>query len=145
MRDLLVRLDTLPARAPALREGYRVKRAEAVEKTHILEWIGQHFSAQWASEAELSFARRPIACFIALYRDQCVGFACYEAKFRGVFGPTGVEEGHRGKALGTVLLLASLRAMADMGYAYAVIGGVGPKAFYAKTVGAIEIPAIEIP
>jgi hypothetical protein len=30
--------------------------------------------------------------------------------------------------------------MKEMGYAYAIIGGVGPKEFYAKTVGAIEIP-----
>lgn len=30
--------------------------------------------------------------------------------------------------------------MRDIGYAYAIIGGVGPAAFYEKTVGAILIP-----
>jgi len=30
--------------------------------------------------------------------------------------------------------------MAARGYFYAVIGGVGPKEFYARTVGAVEIP-----
>jgi hypothetical protein len=35
--------------------------------------------------------------------------------------------------------LACLQAMRAEGYAYAIIGGVGPAEFYAKTVGAVEI------
>ena len=38
------------------------------------------------------------------------------------------------------LLFKALEAQREAGYAYAFIGGVGPKEFYAKTVGAIEIP-----
>ena len=30
--------------------------------------------------------------------------------------------------------------MRDEGHAYAIIGGVGPKDFYSRVVGAIEIP-----
>jgi len=34
--------------------------------------------------------------------------------------------------------------MREMGYAYAVIGGVGPAAFYEKVCGAFLIPGSEI-
>jgi hypothetical protein len=44
------------------------------------------------------------------------------------------------KALARALLLAALHAQRSRGYAYAIIGGVGPAAFYAKVVGAIDIP-----
>ena len=30
--------------------------------------------------------------------------------------------------------------MRELGYAYGIIGGVGPKEFYSKNCGAIEIP-----
>ena len=32
-----------------------------------------------------------------------------------------------------------LRGLADLGYAYAIIGGVGPAEFYARAVGAVMI------
>lgn len=37
------------------------------------------------------------------------------------------------------MLLTALDRMRQAGYGYAIIGGVGPTAFYAKTVGAIVI------
>ena len=140
MPDMLVRLYALPDHNKPLKGGYVVRRAAAYDKSVILQWIGQHFSTQWASEADVTFSHQPISCFIALHQGRVVGFACYEASCRGYFGPGGVLEAHRGKGLGTVLLLESLRSMKEMGYAYAIIGGVGPKDFYAKAVGAIEIP-----
>jgi hypothetical protein len=42
--------------------------------------------------------------------------------------------------LGNALLMKALEGLRDYGYAYAIIGGVGPKEFYAKNCGAIEIP-----
>ena len=42
--------------------------------------------------------------------------------------------------IGRALLLRSLAAMRAEGYAYAVIGGVGPQEFYKKCVGAMLIP-----
>ena len=140
MPDMLVRLYALPDHHKPLKRGYVVRRAAAYDKSAILHWIGQSFSAQWASEADVAFSRQPISCFIALHREKVVGFACYEATCRGYFGPGGVLEAYRGKGLGTALLLECLRSMKEMGYAYAIIGGVGPKEFYAKAVGAIEIP-----
>lgn len=140
MPDMLVRLYALPDHNTILKEGYVVRRAAAYDKSVLLQWISQHFSAQWASEVDVAFSRQPISCVIALYHETLAGFGCYEATCRGFFGPGGVLEAHRGQGLGTVLLLECLRSMKEMGYAYAIIGGVGPKAFYVKTVGAIEIP-----
>jgi predicted N-acetyltransferase YhbS len=51
-----------------------------------------------------------------------------------------VSENARGLGVGKALLFKSLEALSDIGYAYAIIGGVGPKEFYAKNCGAIEIP-----
>ena len=140
MPDMLVRLYALPDQDRKLKDGYVVRRAATYDKSVILQWISQHFSIQWASEADVAFSRQPISCFISLHQDRVVGFACYEATCRGFFGPSGVLEAYRGQGLGTVLLLECLRSMKEMGYAYAIIGGVGPKDFYAKAVGAIEIP-----
>ena len=137
MSDMLVRLYALPSQPKPLTDGYVVRRAAAYEKSVIRHWIGQHFSTQWASEADVAFSRQPISCFLALYQERLAGFACYEATCRGYFGPGGVLEAHRGQGLGTRLLFECLRSMKEMGYAYAIIGGVGPKEFYVKTVGAI--------
>ena len=40
------------------------------------------------------------------------------------------------KGIGKVLLLKSLYAMREQGYGYAIIGGVGPAEYYARTVNA---------
>jgi len=37
------------------------------------------------------------------------------------------------------LLLSALHAQRAQGYAYSIIGGVGPAGFYATTVGAVPI------
>jgi len=50
-----------------------------------------------------------------------------------------VSEACRGMGVGKALLYDTLDAMRAKGYAYAIIGGVGPLEFYKKTVGAIEI------
>ena len=51
----------------------------------------------------------------------------------------GVTEKKRGRGIGNALFLSCLHTMAANGYAYAIIGGVGPADFYAKAVGAVEI------
>ena len=48
-----------------------------------------------------------------------------------------------GKGVGRALLLASLWALRELGYVYAIIGAAGPVRFYQKTVGAIIIPDSE--
>jgi GNAT superfamily N-acetyltransferase len=147
MPDMLVKLYALPEAGPLLArlgaEGVEVRRALAPEKERVVGWVRQQFGGGWASECEVAFARQPIGCFVAVAEGKVVGFACHDATYRNFFGPTGVERAQRGRGMGQALLLACLHAMAAQGYAYAIIGGVGPAEFYAKTVGATLIEGSE--
>lgn len=143
MQDMLVRLYDLPdqiALAAHLKSaGIIIRRPLAAEKSLVVDWVKQHFGAGWASETEVSFSYQPITTFIAILGGEIIGFACYDACYRNFFGPTGVAEKYRGRGIGKILLLESLWAMKAQGYAYAIIGGVGPAEFYAKAVGAVMI------
>ncbi|MCX6873854.1 MAG: GNAT family N-acetyltransferase [Verrucomicrobia bacterium] len=144
MIDLLVRLYDLPDAAELYREvaakGVTLRRARAFEKHNVTAFAREHFSAKWVSEVEVALCRQPVACVIATRDRQILGFACFDTTQRGFFGPTGVAESARGLGLGKALLFKALDALRELGFAYAVIGGVGPKEFYAKACGAIEIP-----
>lgn len=143
MPDLLVKLYQLPSAAPRLqamaRQGITLRRAMAYEKRIVTAWVQSAFGDGWASECEVAFSRSPIACHLATREGAILGFACHDATALGLFGPTGVEETSRGRGVGAALLLASLEAMAEKGYAYSVIGGAGSVGFYAKVCGAVEI------
>ena len=89
---------------------------------------------------EVALARQPATCFIATRDKQILGFSCYDTTARGFFGPTGVAEQARGLGIGKALLFLALEGLRDLGHAYAIIGGVGPREFYQKNCGAIEIP-----
>ena len=78
-----------------------------------------------------------------MQEKRIVGFAAYEVTRRNYFGPTGVREDLRGSGLGAALLFRCLESMREMGYAYAIIGGVGPAEFYEKVCGAFVIPGSE--
>jgi GNAT superfamily N-acetyltransferase len=77
---------------------------------------------------------------VALDAGTLLGFACYDVACKNFFGPTGVDPEYRKGGVGKALLLSALSAMAADGYAYAIIGGVGPVDYYKKTVNALEIP-----
>jgi len=81
-----------------------------------------------------------VTCFVALRNDKLLGFACYDVTCPNFFGPEGVAAPERGHGIGRALLLCALHAQRARGYAYAIIGGVGPAEFYEKAVGAIPIP-----
>ncbi|NKJ09227.1 GNAT family N-acetyltransferase [Rhizobium sp. SG741] len=142
--DYLVNLSTLPpdTQSPErmAQAGITIRRALPPELRLIIGWVGDHFSQGWASETTVAMTRQPPTCFIATRNQELVGFACHEATARGFFGPTGVAEEVRGLGIGRALLFASLTDMKAMGYAYAVIGDVGPSEFYEKAVGAMPIP-----
>lgn len=87
----------------------------------------------------MCFQTHPITCYIATRGKQILGYACYNATAPDFFGPTAVAEAERGKGIGRALLLRSLASLREEGYGYAIIGGVGPAAFYEKTVGATLI------
>lgn len=144
MIDMLVRLYDLPDSSGLYQEiaskGVTLRRARAFEKHTVEAFARAHFSEKWVSEVAVAMSRQPVSCFIATREKQILGFACHDTTLRGFFGPTGVIESARGLGLGKALLMRSLEALRETGYAYAIIGGVGPKEFYAKSCGAIEIP-----
>ena len=143
MADLLVRLYDLPAfeaEAKVAAAGIAVRRALPPERQAILDWITKHFSTHWTSEAALALSQQPTTIYIALRGQALLGFACFDTSAKGFFGPTGVDEAERGQGIGEALLITTLRAMREAGYAYAVIGDPGPVAFYQKRLDALEIP-----
>jgi len=143
MPDMLVKLYELPDETPLLKqlEGQDVyiRRAMAPDKFRIVPWVQEHSSLSAAGECDVCFSNSPISLFIATQGATIIGYACYNATCRDFFGPTRVLDKHQGKGIGKALLLRALRALKDEGYAYAIIGGVGPAAFYEKTVKAVLI------
>ena len=161
MSDLLVKLydlvDDPAALARLAGRGIVLRPATATEGADVARWVATHFSDGWGRAAEVAALRQPSGCLVAVERDlghasahgydlaaeSLLGFACYDADVRGMFGPIGVRPDRQGAGVGTALLRRTLRAMADAGYAYAVIGWAGPVAWYAREVGAVVIPGSE--
>ncbi|NLL42623.1 MAG: GNAT family N-acetyltransferase [Firmicutes bacterium] len=146
MPDMLVKLYELPKLDPLLKvmeeQGITIRRGIPPEKHLVLDWIRESFGEGWASEADVAFANKPSTIYLAQDKasKKLVGFGCYEATYKCYFGPTGVDPAYRGRQIGSALLIACLHGLAELGYAYGVIGGAGPVEFYKKAVGAIEIP-----
>jgi len=143
MHDMLVKLYAIPgiedALAACAARGVTVRRALAPERPAVLAWVRARFASS-AAEAEAAFAQTPVTCFIAVRDDAILGLACHDVTCRNFFGPEGVAVEERGRGIGRALLLSALHAQRARGYAYAIIGGVGPAEFYAKAVAAIAIP-----
>ena len=141
---MLVNLLRLPPVETALEElrgrGLLVRRARPWELTPVREFVAEQFSRSWADEISVGLVSQPATVFVALRGGRLVGFAAYECTRKNFFGPTGVVESERGRGVGRALLLAALGGLRELGYAYAVIGGVGPAEFYERAVGARLIP-----
>ena len=144
MPDMLVNLLRLPSVDEALEEmraaGVVVRRAQPWELTQVREFVRDNFGQAWADEISGGLVRQPVTVFVAMRDGRPVGFAAYECTRKNFFGPTGVVESERGRGVGRALLLAALGGLRELGYAYAVIGGVGPAAFYERAVSARLIP-----
>ena len=143
MQDMLVKLYDLPPISD-LESRIRdisivIRRPLAAEKSIVTEWVKRNFGSGWASEVEVSFSFHPISCYIAIHSDQIIGFASYDCAYKNFFGPTGVIDDHRNKGIGKTLLLKCLYAWKELGYAYGIIGGVGPAEYYEKVVKATLI------
>jgi GNAT superfamily N-acetyltransferase len=128
--------------------GITIRRAMPYEREHIVDWVRQVFTTEgpgWASECGIALSSVPAKCHIATREGQLLGFACFDATAKGVFGPTGSDPGSRGQGIGAALLQVSMAAMQEAGYAYAVIGGAGEhvRQFYQKVAAAVEIEGSE--
>jgi GNAT superfamily N-acetyltransferase len=143
MPDLLVNLLKLPEVEPTAATSVNIRRAQPFEITPVREFIKTNFSIAWADEVSVGFANQPVTVFIATRDGRVIGFAGYECTRKAFFGPTGVDENHRGQRIGTNLLIASLWGLRELGYVYGIIGAAGPVEFYQQTVGAIVIPETE--
>ena len=145
MADMLVKLFALqpdPALAQRLQaEGVRIRRALPPDRDRVIG-IGREQFPEFAPEPACAFSHLPVHCYIATEGKTLVGFACYEVTAPDFFGPTAVLAGHRRRGIGRALLLASLLALKELGYAYAVIGWPARDAvaFYRNAVGALPIP-----
>ena len=143
MQDMLVSLYALPsvdeALAACFKRGVTIRRPLPPERPAVVDWVRAHFASS-AAEVETAFAQVPVACFIALRNSEILGFACHDVTCPNFFGPEAVAAAERGRGIGRALLLSALHAQRARGYAYAIIGGVGPAQFYEKAVGAIPIP-----
>ena len=140
---MLVKLYDLPEVESLIKRlknrGIVIRTAMPYEKHDVVEWVINMFGAGWASECDVAFSNHPVSCFIATESGKIIGFACYDSTCKNFFGPTGVTKIKRGLGIGKALFLSCLHKMAANGYAYAIIGGVGPADFYAKAAGAITI------
>ena len=144
MPDMLIKLydleDGWDLIAGQKKGGITIRKPIGPEKHRIVNWVSDHFSADWAAETDVATSNTPRSCFMAVKASKIVGFACYDATALGYFGPTGVEKSERGKGTGTALLKACLLDMKLKGYGYAVVGDVKDPEYYEKVVGAIDIP-----
>lgn len=143
MSDMLVKLYDLPEVESIIGrlkdQGVVIRVARPYDKHHVVEWVRGTFGEVWASECDVAFSYHPVSCFIASEAGKVIGFACYHSSCKNFFGPTGVAEAKRKLGIGKALLLSCLHAMSSEGYAYAIVGGVGPVDFYANVVGATVI------
>ncbi len=143
MTDMLVKLYTLPALAPLLKQqrdqGVEIRRALVPERHLLVAWVQQRWGAAWASECDTALVRQPVSCFVATEAEQPLGFSCHESTFKNFFGPFGVDPAQQGRGIGAALLLTTLHDMAAQGYAYAIIGGAGPGDFFTRVAGAVPI------
>ena len=146
MPDMLVALYSIPDSrdlAAKLRDaGVVCRRAEAYERSVVLDFVSEHFP-HWRDEAAVAFARSPATLYVAIEAERVIGFSAYDVVRPDMFGPTGVDPACRGRWIGALLLLKALEALREERYAYAIIAGVGPAAFYEKVVGATLIPGSE--
>jgi len=139
MKDMLVKLYELPEEClehQQLKKEIDFRRPLSAEKYIVNNWVRENFGEGWESEVDVSFSKNPISTFVAIKDGKIIGFATYDAAYLNFLGPMGVSEDYRKKGLGKVLLFLALKSMREMGYAYAIIGGVGPAKFYEKTFGA---------
>jgi len=146
MPDMLVKLYDMPKIDyvdKIAKEGVTIKRAMALDKNKIVDFIKKQFGDfcdGWAYECEKAIFNDPSSCYIAVIDNEVVGFACYDASALGFFGPTGVSPAAQGKGIGKALLGRCLDSMKEKGYGYAVIGYVTDAVeFYEKAVGAVVI------
>lgn len=64
MTDMLVKLYNLPLLEPELeaqrKHGIMIRRGIPPEKYHVVKWVREQFSQDWASETDVAFGHMPV-------------------------------------------------------------------------------------
>ncbi len=141
MSDMLVKLYDLPpiSELENVDDGPVIRKPIGAEHRVAIAWVLEQFGDAWASEAQAALANRPVSAFVAIRQAELLGFACYDATLRGMFGPIGVAQEERSRGIGQRLLRACLDDMRSVGYGYAVIGGAASAEFFRRGANAVEI------
>ena len=141
--DMLVNLSRLPSLEEEIKKmnsiGVKIAKAFPANREHILDFVKSNFSTYQVGEVASCFCKSSPTMYVATRGLEIIGFACYNATAPDFFGPTEVLEKEQGKGIGRALLIASLQALKNEGYGYAIIGSIGPAKFYEKTVNAVMI------
>jgi GNAT superfamily N-acetyltransferase len=119
--------------------GYQLRRIDNKSRDRLLRWIADKFAPVWALEVARAADGPRRAVHAAWLAEEPIAFAAADGNNQGLgwFGPAGTDPLHRGKRLGEALLvrcLEDVRGLPEAG----VIAWIGPKQFYAKTVGAVD-------
>ncbi len=138
--DLLIPLYRLRSDLLNGLQGAIVRRPIGPEHDLCVRWVAAEFGRAWASEAGVALQNRPPSLFMAVHSGALIGFACYDATARGMFGPIGVAPAHRARGVGAALARACLEDMRVTSYAYAVAGSAASIEFFRKQAPVIEIP-----
>lgn len=121
-------------------DGFSIVRVLSPDIYALEGFIKDNFGPGWASEIKAGCYKSNPTVFMALQGNQIIGFAGYDCTCKGFFGPIGVKADVRAKGVGKALLLTTLNAMREDGYAYAIIGdGEGKFGFYEKCCHARRI------
>ncbi|RMH43296.1 MAG: GNAT family N-acetyltransferase [Deltaproteobacteria bacterium] len=131
------------ARARALAEaaaarGYQVRRASRADRAALRRTVAGAFSEGWAFEVDLALSTTPEGVHVAVAPDGTIAaFAAHDGNNRGLgwFGPAGTLPEHRGRGLGSALLVACLEDVRAAGHRTCVVSWIGPRAFYDRVAG----------
>ena len=144
MADMLVNLYELPEIGKVKDETIKIHRVLPPDAYKLKKFAEEYFNLEWVGEVEAALSRPNPTCFVAMRNNEVLGFACFDATAPGMFGPTGVRPDVRGLNVGKVLLLSALYGLKDLGYGYAIIGGVGKaRGFYEKCCNALWLDMYE--
>lgn len=115
-------------------------RMDEAHMDKALDFFSRNFSKTWKKEFMNTLKNEPPTSIIAIdkYTKNIVGFASYNAHFKGSFGPTGVQKSLRGHGIGGILLKWTLFDLKNTGHDRCEILWVGDKTskYYSKVAGA---------
>ncbi len=112
------------------------------DEEKLMRFIHVEFGSRWTESIQQAIGQPKSSIFVALDHDgeEIVGFAAFDIREPGFFGPMGVAKHKRAEGIGESLLHDCLEAMKKRGYKKIIIDHAGPIEFYEKTCKAKVIP-----